>query len=274
MLYKFKKILVCSDFSEQSLVALKCAEKLRAATNGEITLLNISGLGVYIGQPDIIFPREIHQNFLNGVHKHHLEKLEELVKQAGAKKVTCVVKEGIVANTIIEYADKGDYQIIIIGHSGTGFFKNFLGGATRKIASASKVPVLIAKKEQLNSVAGLVPDLGSLDKIVSPILDFYRETKASSLKFISFTDVADYQQQIQEEVNHFSHGKEKFEAIVKHPEAYNFNVELIAFLEELHTDVAILVKNNSSEGHRLFLGSTSLKVLESFSGNTLIFPNL
>lgn len=272
MIYNFKKILVAIDFSPESLLVLKCAEKIRAATNGELTLLNISGLGIFLEDKDILFPQDMHQEFLKSVRENSSKKLSELAKESGVNNFKMVVKEGLIAETILDFAEKERFDLLITGKGGKGFFHNFLGSVSRKIVSAAKIPVLIAKQTEISPLAGLLPETGALDRLIAQIFDFSRSVKASNVTFISMSSEDNYQEKIKEEVAHFTHPGDSSEVIVKEAVAYNFNHELLSLLKEKNINLAVVARHNKGAARRLFIGSTTLKLLEDFSGSILVFP--
>jgi nucleotide-binding universal stress UspA family protein len=56
------------------------------------------------------------------------------------------IKEGNIANTILDYANENDIDLIIIGPHGKGKIQRFLlGSVANKVATYSNKPVLIVR---------------------------------------------------------------------------------------------------------------------------------
>jgi len=54
---------------------------------------------------------------------------------------------GDPAKVILEQADSGSFDLIIMGHRGYGYIKEFfVGSVTLKVISRSPIPVLVVRK--------------------------------------------------------------------------------------------------------------------------------
>jgi nucleotide-binding universal stress UspA family protein len=70
---------------------------------------------------------------------------EELAKKQGAT-VEAVAMEGDPASKIVGYADKGGFDMIVMGSRGLGRFKEMmLGSVSSKVLHHAKCSVLIVK---------------------------------------------------------------------------------------------------------------------------------
>lgn len=141
-----KKILVPTDFSEQSNYALKAAAKIAKHSGGEIYLLHmidipdLQGFKEAATIPEIVFFKRIseqklleqtNQPFLEGIKIHTLLKLIKTFK--GVQEVN------------------KDYEIdlVVMGSHGASGMKEFLiGSNTEKVVRTSDVPVLVIKGQQ------------------------------------------------------------------------------------------------------------------------------
>jgi len=138
-----KKILVPTDFSEQSNYALKAAAKIAKLSKGEIYLLHmidipdLQGFKDSATIPEIIFFKKIserkledqaNQKFLEGIKVNKLLKLLKTFK--GVEEVN------------------QDYNIelVVMGSHGASGMKEFLiGSNTEKVVRTSEAPVLVIK---------------------------------------------------------------------------------------------------------------------------------
>ncbi len=139
-----KKILVPIDGSQYSDLALKKAKEFANAFGYAVVLLHVN---------------DFHQHMFHynvGVEEHFIETFDEISKDIlkdGKEKlselgerVETVQLEGSVANTIIEYANSNDFDLVIIGSHGKSAIHNFLiGSVAHKVALHLDKPVMIAR---------------------------------------------------------------------------------------------------------------------------------
>ena len=90
----------------------------------------------------------VEQNFIelfDQVSTNILEVGKEKLSLLGGR-VETVKLEGSVANIIIEYANKNDFDMVIIGSHGKGAIHDFLmGGVAHKIILHVTKPVLVVR---------------------------------------------------------------------------------------------------------------------------------
>jgi nucleotide-binding universal stress UspA family protein len=140
----FSKLLVPVDGSENSLRALDAAIFLSKKTEAHITALHVMEKAptVYIHSQ-----KEL-ERLLEGFRKES-EKILENCKEIGKKNATeiqTVLMEGDAASKIIQYSEKANFDTIIMGHRGSGRFKEMvLGSVTQKVLHQIKRSVLIVR---------------------------------------------------------------------------------------------------------------------------------
>jgi len=138
---KIKKILVPLDGSKNSTRGLKWAIEIAKQSNMEIT-------GFYV----------FHLPFLAGVkytQKMKAEAQKKAVKAIGpamkrAQKAGASFKYktegGHTGSEIVKFAQRGKYDMIVIGARGIGGTKEaFLGSTSNYVMHKTKIPVLIVK---------------------------------------------------------------------------------------------------------------------------------
>jgi nucleotide-binding universal stress UspA family protein len=130
-------LLVCLDGSKPSISTLDYAVKLAEKASSKLTLLNVQEVPSYGHlSPDsqAIFEKigtQILTNSLDAVGKKGLDAEKR-------------VEFGIVANRIVEIAEKENYDLIVLGHKGLGIVKRFLlGSVSDKVSHKAKCSVLI-----------------------------------------------------------------------------------------------------------------------------------
>ena len=141
-----KKILVPTDFSENSKCALNYANELAEQLNALITV-------VHIYHPSINHMNEymiITDNELEAISK---ERLDEFVKNKQSKKQNEVIVSnrveqkieiGFAAEKLVDMSKSGEYDMIVMGATGsTGLLEKVFGKVSLHVAKLSACPVLL-----------------------------------------------------------------------------------------------------------------------------------
>ena len=140
-----KKILVAIGGFSYSQKVVYEAKQLAEAMGSEITIMNVVDIS-----------REEHyisnKDFLEDIKKGAMEQSEKMLHSAKAKfvdfkgDIDTVSKVGNAADEIINYAEIGSYDLIIVGSRSTGVFtRGQLGSIADKVVHYSRVPVYIIK---------------------------------------------------------------------------------------------------------------------------------
>ena len=143
-----KKLLVPTDFSEQSEYALHVAAQIAKQISAEIVVTHMMGLhNTLINTTDnrsaeqALFQLKLSQkNFEAFLDKEYLQGI----------KVTDTVENQTVFRGINDIVEKNDIDLIVMGsHGTTGLIQDiFVGSNTEKVVRTSDVPVLVIKKEK------------------------------------------------------------------------------------------------------------------------------
>ena len=140
----FSKILVPVDGSENSLRALDHAIYLAKKIGADITAMNV------IENPPTVYVES--QKLLNDLFAQFraesakiLDKCKQIAEKSDVK-IETVIGEGDAASNIVGYAQKRDFDTIIIGRRGLGRFKEMvLGSISNKVLHHAKCSVMIVK---------------------------------------------------------------------------------------------------------------------------------
>ena len=138
---KYKKLLVALDGSKNSLRALNKAIDLAKLLNSAIT-------GIFVIQA---FPTEM--GVVRTVIGKALSKKSKnfmSIAKAKCKKNNVeffdFIEYGDEGQTIVSFAEKNHYDMIVIGSRGMGIIKEtFLGSTSSHVVHATKIPVLVVK---------------------------------------------------------------------------------------------------------------------------------
>lgn len=135
---KISRILVAVDGSENSKRAGDYAIKLGLELHADVVALHV----VPVGKP---FPEE---NLQKGT-KHdyaYLDKVGEQSISAGVDlEIEIVRAETAVVNEIIEYANKKNIDLIVIGIRSVSEFRFMLGSTASGVVETARCPVLVVK---------------------------------------------------------------------------------------------------------------------------------
>ena len=138
---KIKTILVPMDGSENSFKALRKAIFLAKKCAASITALYV--LRTAFDNPNLIYVPQT-QNELKKVEKFLDTAKNQVTKNSIKFKKEIVF--GHEAKQIIDFAQKGKFDLIVIGARGYGTIKQMLlGSVSNAIVHSSKVPVLVIR---------------------------------------------------------------------------------------------------------------------------------
>jgi nucleotide-binding universal stress UspA family protein len=138
-----KKILVPIDFSEHSRNTINAAAELSATYGAPVTLVHVHQ-PLNLGLPDgFMSYTPIQLSDLLAALARQLEEAKGEAQRAGAAAVDTKLLQGAVAPEIVDYAKKGDYDLIVIGtHGHTGLKHALLGSVAERVVRLAPCPVL------------------------------------------------------------------------------------------------------------------------------------
>jgi len=129
-------LLVCIDGSENSIRALDYAVKLAEKIGSKITLLNVQERRFHDLSP---YARTVSEKLGERI----LSKALSAIGKEGLK-VDRKVEFGVASDSIVEVAEKGNHDLIVLGSRGLGTVKRFLlGSISDDVSHKAKCSVLI-----------------------------------------------------------------------------------------------------------------------------------
>lgn len=150
-----KTILVPTDFSESSWVAIQYAARHAKAIHAHLKIIHIyqSFYSAFAGEQ---FNEEISAHTVDVANKQMSALLSKLKSKQPSVAATGECIEGVLRITIEELLKKEKYDLIVMGTSGASGIKSIVGSNTLDIINISTVPVLAvpeeANKEEFNKV--------------------------------------------------------------------------------------------------------------------------
>lgn len=146
---KIKKVLIALDYDQ---TAQKVAEEgfmLAQTMNAETVLLHvISEQPVYYSS--YILMSELRVDILDDLKKSTQEFLDKTKKHLAEKKIQTVLKNGEIAETILETATELKADVIVMGtHSRKWLESIILGSEAEKVLKNSSIPLFIIPTKKL-----------------------------------------------------------------------------------------------------------------------------
>ena len=136
-----KNILVALDGSKNSIRALRNAIQFAKQADASIT-------GIFVIQS---FPSEmgVIRIMVRKAMSKHYKRFMPIAKTMCTKKgveFLDVIENGEEGKTIVSFANKNNFDLIVIGSRGMGTLgKLFHGSTSNYVANSSKIPVMIVK---------------------------------------------------------------------------------------------------------------------------------
>jgi len=143
---KYKKILFCTDFSENSDYAFEFAYGIAKRDDGLLYILHVipknpnqAYADAYISREDLErIQKSIEEYLDDSFREHYINKIEDGVR------FEIVTKSGREDDEILKFAQKEKVDIIVIGtHGRTGIEHVFFGSVAEKVLRHSPFPVFI-----------------------------------------------------------------------------------------------------------------------------------
>lgn len=147
----FSKILVAKDGSESSFKAADSAIEIATKHDSEVIVLNVvvSQLGFAYSSGMLVTPSSIN-DLLEKSAQEAQKWFDGIVKKGAANKVK-VNTEGVASPTsvvpaIVDYAEKNNVDLIVVGTRGrSGLKKLLLGSVASGVVTYASCPVMVVK---------------------------------------------------------------------------------------------------------------------------------
>ncbi len=143
---RYKKVLFCTDFSENADYAFEFAYGIAKRDEGLLYILHVIPYNPhqayaesYINGEDLDkLQRAIEEDLDNNYKERYVKKIENGIK------FEIVTRSGRADEEILEFAKKEKVDLIVIGtHGRTGIEHVFFGSVAEKVLRRSPIPVFI-----------------------------------------------------------------------------------------------------------------------------------
>ncbi len=247
------KILIPTDFSQLSRVAIDFAIELGRKFNAELILLSV----VYQEGPSraSLKAKDLEEILINDARNECIHLIEEL-KSPHTPKIKYEVIPGYpVSKVVNNYANNHDINLIIMGTKGaTGLKRIFLGSNAASVINKSLVPVIaVPEFAQFNDLSDIVyaTDILDLKSEIERVVSFARKFNARV------------------HVLHVTSPREE-NAI----DATGIVTQLINRLNYPHISFAVSHANNPEEGIDEYIAKNKIDMLAMFTHELTFFEKL
>ncbi|AHY48381.1 Universal stress protein UspA-related nucleotide-binding protein (plasmid) [Rubrobacter radiotolerans] len=138
-----KKIMVAWDGSETAARAFEKAAEISSKFEAELHVVSVAQV------PDYAETTEEYQGALEDAERFFERKgamLEEAARKYGVEYERKII-HGHPSRTLIEYAERGEFDLMVVGRKGRSALERFMvGSVTRRLAIYAPCPVLIVPK--------------------------------------------------------------------------------------------------------------------------------
>jgi universal stress protein A len=150
----YAKILVPVDFSMHSAEATRVAADLAKRFDASLTLAYVYDPLAY-ALPDgfAMMPQPEIDRLLEAL-RAQLSASQRMALEAGAPRVDAKLLQGFVAGQIVEFAGRGEFDLIVMGtHGRTGLQHLVMGSTAERVVRLASCPVLTVKQAQQRQAA-------------------------------------------------------------------------------------------------------------------------
>lgn len=277
------KILVCTDFSPSSDIALKSAAVIAKKTNAELHAVFVSEIPVYwdmiaSGASAILMTEE---QILN-LHKSMKTNMENQLKRCDVKCETHL-PFGLVAEAIAKVSSEVRPDLIVLGNrKKSNMF--YLGNVITKVLADSRVPILVTRhliKDSGVKIAGLVDTHDSFHSIISEVKRYsdnlHGEAEILSLWKDHFSQLTEQDKEevgnkISKQIKAQLQSVPEIKVKVLRSQEKSTAFHLAEILENDKIDLAVMKRHQKGWLEKFLIGSETRRMLEIFDGNILVLP--
>jgi nucleotide-binding universal stress UspA family protein len=150
----FSNILVPIDFEPHSMGAVDAATDIARCYAASVTIAHVyepRGRAL-IGGQGRLSTDELNQVIAD--LQKRLEAARRQMEAAGVPSVKTMLLEGLAAPEIIHYAQKGDFDLIVVGtHGKSGIWHKLLGSVAEHVLREATCPVLTVRAKEDSKAA-------------------------------------------------------------------------------------------------------------------------
>ncbi|MCS3924222.1 universal stress protein [Methanosalsum natronophilum] len=140
----YKNILIATDGSEHSENTIKYGVELAKLSGARLFAVYVVDTGAFASIP-MDAEWEMMYSLLQDEGKKATERVEEMSNEYGVE-VEQVLLDGQPAHEIIDFAEKNNISVIIMGtHGKSGLDRFLLGSVAERVIRSSDIPVFVVR---------------------------------------------------------------------------------------------------------------------------------
>jgi len=144
------KVLVCTDGTDCAQRALNFGLELAAKYSAYVTILNVLETPVFGSPENPLATSAGMAGFVKDLRRVHQELLAKAAEKGKSVEpdleISTELREGNPAEQIVIAATEGNFDVVVVGHSGESRIRElFLGGTSERVAHLARCAVLIVK---------------------------------------------------------------------------------------------------------------------------------
>jgi nucleotide-binding universal stress UspA family protein len=157
---KMKKVLIALDYNPTAQKVAEVGFSMAKSMNAEITLLHVitdpvfystSGYSPIMGFNGYMDMGPMQLDSVDGLKNASLQYLDKSKQHLGDKTIQTIVKEGDIAESILETARELKADIIVVGSHSRKWLENIvMGSITEKVLHHTSIPLLIVPTKKNN----------------------------------------------------------------------------------------------------------------------------
>jgi universal stress protein A len=148
-MFNVKKILVPTDFSQYSDLALQEAVDVASKYNAKVVLLHVVDESMQQCAADYCLSNEVMTQLENEsltASKEKMQKEVSSLKEKQPVEIDFDIKKGSPAKVILEEQQKSGIDLIVMpSHGKSGLIKQLIGGVTDKVVRSARCPVMVVR---------------------------------------------------------------------------------------------------------------------------------
>jgi len=295
------KIMVATDFSKNSDLAILKAINIAKATNAHLTVVHVIQKKTMDNFLDSTLKKLLPKNIWLSTEEHRAILLQEKIDSLSRYELkieTLVLKKGKPAVKILQYAKKNKFDLLVIGAHGKYSLRDtFVGTTAEYLADKSICPIFIVKNMSQNVFKNILVPI-DFSKVSKKALHY--AIKLFPHSHVNLLHVGDYDFEnllIKEEkkseipqakiakmrdaISFYLNNKMKkfIKGYGKKLGNFSFKIilgypgpSIIKVANELKNDAIVMGTQGHGRHHYLFMGSVAKRVLREYDKDILLVP--
>lgn len=269
-------ILVGSDFSEASDLALRAASILSSKSKSSLQVLHVCEFPIsWSWTEDPIITNYYEDKLELEMTSYSKKRLDQ---QMGRLEMACesYVALGIPFEKMLSHIKEKNIGLLVMGHKGKGMGPFHLGSMAAKMIATSPIPILIVKdefrtkkiaalvdtNENLNLILNASKELSAIMSCPLEIITVFKDTN-----IVKMPPPKTIKEQIQKDLGANATAEIRIE-ITCEKIAHHLN----SILSSENFPLVVMHKHHASFIKRLIIGSETRRMLEIYDGNLLVLP--